>query len=82
MIDTILSLMAIGISGYVLWVVKRIESKLPNYTDIICRYPDTDQQKAFVELEFNKAKELEKEIDRLKELELEFLKKKLENKSD
>ena len=72
MIDTILSLMAIGISGYTLWIVKGVESKLPNYKDLTCRYPDTDQQKAFVELEFNKAKELE----------LEFLKKKLENKSD
>tara|TARA_B100000287_G_C20079989_1_gene561914 strand:- start:55 stop:306 length:252 start_codon:yes stop_codon:yes gene_type:complete len=83
MIDTILSLMAIGISGYTLWVIKKIEKdKLPNYKDIICRYPDTNQQKAFIELEFNKAKELEKEIDRLKELETDLLRKKLENKSD
>ena len=79
MINAILSLVAIGISGYTLWLVRRIEKQLPNYKDITCRYPDTDQQKAFVELEFNKAKELEKEIDRLKELETEFLRKKLEN---
>ncbi len=79
MIDTILSLMAIGISGYTLWVVRKIEKHKLNIKDLTCRYPDTDQQKAFVELEFNKAKELEKEIDRLKELEAELLRKKLEN---
>ena len=80
MIDTILLLLVIGISLYTLYVVRNIKSY--NLKDITCRYPDTDQKRAFIDLEFNKAKELEKEIDRLKKLELEFLKKKLENQSD
>ena len=78
MINAILSLVAIGISGYTLWLVRRIEKQLPNYKDITCRYPDTDQQKVLIEMEFNKAKDLEKEIYNLKKLEREFLEDKLD----
>ena len=79
MIDTILLLLVIGISLYTLYVVRNIKSY--NLKDITCRYPDTDQQKALIDLEFNKAKELEREIDRLKKLEVELLRKKV-NEAD
>ena len=75
MIDTILLLLVIGISLYTLYVVRNIKSY--SLKDVTCRYPDTDQQKALIDLEFNKAKELEREIDRLKKLELELLRKKV-----
>ena len=78
MIDVILSLIAIGISGYSLWTVKRIEKDLPNPNDLFCRYPDTDHQKVLIDMEFNKAKDLEKEIYKLQKLEREFLEDKLE----
>jgi hypothetical protein len=71
--------MAIGISGYTLWLVRKIEKRRPpNYKDISCRYPDTDQQKVMIEMEFNKAKDLEKEIYNLKKLEREFLEDKVD----
>ena len=75
MIDTILLLLVIGISLYTLYVVRNIKSY--SLKDVTCRYPDTDQQKALIDLEFNKAKELEREIDRLKKLEVELLRKKV-----
>ena len=56
MIDIILLLLVIGISLYTLYVVRNIKSY--SLKDITCRYPDTDQQKALIDLEFNKAKEL------------------------